>query len=188
MLYTPNNFLTGTGSPVGVVTPLYLNQYYMNLTGYVLWQANGPTSANWVQLGSSGIVLGNALEVIDGNSANTINATIAAYGTNGFGPSVTMTTAGTAYNINSIVLPGAGTYVVTGRVMTTANTGQSGYLNLASAVAANSWIVVTTSPAVNINEISATITVARFTTIYLNETAVLAAVIGQGVINATQVL
>jgi hypothetical protein len=44
--------LTGTGSPVGVVTPTFVGQLYTDQNGppYGLWQSTGLTSADWSQL------------------------------------------------------------------------------------------------------------------------------------------
>ncbi len=44
---SPN--LSGAGSPVGVVTPSAINQFYRDTTGTVLWQSTGLTSADWLQ-------------------------------------------------------------------------------------------------------------------------------------------
>lgn len=37
----------GTGSPVGVVTPVFAGQLYENTTGRVWYRSTGTTSANW---------------------------------------------------------------------------------------------------------------------------------------------
>lgn len=39
--------LLGSGSPVGVVTPTALGQFYSDTTNDTLWQAFGATSADW---------------------------------------------------------------------------------------------------------------------------------------------
>lgn len=44
---SPN--ISGAGSPVGVVTPSAINQFYRDTTGIALWQATGLTSADWLQ-------------------------------------------------------------------------------------------------------------------------------------------
>lgn len=41
--------LTGAGSPVGVVTPAYVGQFYTDLVGTQLFQASGLTNADWIQ-------------------------------------------------------------------------------------------------------------------------------------------
>lgn len=41
--------LVGSGSPVGVVTPAQIGQFYSDSTNDVLWQALGATSADWHQ-------------------------------------------------------------------------------------------------------------------------------------------
>lgn len=41
--------LNGVGSPVGVVTPDAVNQFYRDTTGTSLWQSTGLTSADWIQ-------------------------------------------------------------------------------------------------------------------------------------------
>jgi hypothetical protein len=40
--------LSGAGSPVGVVTPTALNQFYRDTTGNALYQSTGLTSADWI--------------------------------------------------------------------------------------------------------------------------------------------
>lgn len=42
--------LTGVGSPVGVVTPDAVGQFYTETGGPILWQATGVTAADWQQL------------------------------------------------------------------------------------------------------------------------------------------
>ncbi len=44
---SPN--LSGAGSPVGVVTPNAVNQFYRDTTGNALWQATGLTNTSWIQ-------------------------------------------------------------------------------------------------------------------------------------------
>jgi hypothetical protein len=41
--------LSGAGSPVGVVTPDAVNQFYRDTTGVALWQSTGLTNLSWVQ-------------------------------------------------------------------------------------------------------------------------------------------
>ena len=41
--------LSGSGSPVGVVTPDAVNQFYRDTSGNALWQSTGLTSADWIQ-------------------------------------------------------------------------------------------------------------------------------------------
>lgn len=43
-----------TGSPVGVVTPGIVGQFYIDDTTNTLWRANGLTAADWVEVASSG--------------------------------------------------------------------------------------------------------------------------------------
>ena len=40
---------TGSGSPVGVVTPTAIGQFYSDFTNGVLWQATGLTNTSWIQ-------------------------------------------------------------------------------------------------------------------------------------------
>lgn len=42
--------LSGSGSPVGVVTPSVVGQTYFDTAGPGFWVATGLTSANWLQL------------------------------------------------------------------------------------------------------------------------------------------
>jgi hypothetical protein len=44
-----SNNISGAGSPVGVVTPDAVNQFYRDETGDVLWQSTGLTNADWLQ-------------------------------------------------------------------------------------------------------------------------------------------
>lgn len=44
------NNLSGSGSPVGVVTPDYVGQSYTDLTTPGFWTSTGATSANWLQI------------------------------------------------------------------------------------------------------------------------------------------
>lgn len=42
--------LTGAGSPVGVVTPLFIGQRYFDRVGLLYWEAINNTSADWVRM------------------------------------------------------------------------------------------------------------------------------------------
>lgn len=44
-----SNNISGAGSPVGVVTPDAVNQFYRDTTGNALWQSTGLTDADWTQ-------------------------------------------------------------------------------------------------------------------------------------------
>lgn len=44
-----SNNTSGSGSPVGVVTPGAVNQFYRDTTTPGLWQATGLTNADWIQ-------------------------------------------------------------------------------------------------------------------------------------------
>ncbi len=39
----------GSGSPIGVVTPGFLGQFYSDTTTPALWEATGATNADWFQ-------------------------------------------------------------------------------------------------------------------------------------------
>lgn len=41
--------VSGSGSPVGSVTPSFVNQFYRRTDSPELWQATGLTNADWVQ-------------------------------------------------------------------------------------------------------------------------------------------
>ena len=41
--------LSGAGSPMGVVTPDSVNQFYRDTVGNVLWQSIGLTNTDWLQ-------------------------------------------------------------------------------------------------------------------------------------------
>lgn len=43
-----SNAISGSGSPVGVVTPDAVNQFYRDTTGPGLWQATGLTNQDWI--------------------------------------------------------------------------------------------------------------------------------------------
>lgn len=43
-----SNNISGAGSPVGVVTPDALDQFYRSTTGPGIWQAIGLTNADWI--------------------------------------------------------------------------------------------------------------------------------------------
>ncbi len=45
---SPN--LSGAGSPVGVVTPTAINQFYRDTVGNALWISTGLTNADWTAL------------------------------------------------------------------------------------------------------------------------------------------
>lgn len=45
---TFSNNISGAGSPVGVVTPDAVNQFYRDTSGTGLWQSTGLTSADWI--------------------------------------------------------------------------------------------------------------------------------------------
>ena len=40
--------LNGHGSPVGVVTPTAINQFYRDESANALWQSTGLTNADWI--------------------------------------------------------------------------------------------------------------------------------------------
>lgn len=41
--------LSGIGSPVGVVTPTAVNQWYTDTAGNFIWQSTGLTNVDWAQ-------------------------------------------------------------------------------------------------------------------------------------------
>lgn len=47
---TGSGVLEGSGSPVGVVSPISIGQIYSDYTTPGLWQSTGLTSADWTQL------------------------------------------------------------------------------------------------------------------------------------------
>lgn len=44
-----SNNISGAGSPVGVVTPDAVNQFYRDTASNSLWQSTGLTNADWYQ-------------------------------------------------------------------------------------------------------------------------------------------
>ena len=88
------------------------------------------------------------------------------------GALVTMPSANTAYNLNSVSL-GAGTWVVLGMYLSQSSDGNtpSLYLNSASAVASNSWTTINQGSGVYTGTpfiVGAVVKLTGTTTIYLN--------------------
>jgi hypothetical protein len=87
------------------------------------------------------------------------------------GTAVSLSSANTAYNLNSVSL-GAGTWVVLGMCLSEyGNTPPGLYLNSASAVASNSWTTINQGSGVNGGTpliVSAVVKLTGTTTIYLN--------------------
>ena len=109
-----------------------------------------------------------ALAISNGSEstgANSIN--------NFVGAVVTMSSANTAYNLNSVSL-GAGTWVVLGMFLSlliSHDTPAGLYLNSASAVASNSWTTINQGSGVYTGTpliVSAVVKLTGTTTIYLN--------------------
>lgn len=42
---------SGSGSPVGAVTPFKVGEVWLRTTGPTLWMATGLTNADWLQIG-----------------------------------------------------------------------------------------------------------------------------------------
>ena len=86
---------------------------------------------------------------------------------------VTMSSANTAYNLNSVSL-GAGTWVVLGMYLSLASSSGTPaglYLNSASAVASNSWTTINQGSGVYTGTpliVGAVVKLTGTTTIYLN--------------------
>jgi len=69
--------ITGSGSPVGSVTPLFIGQDYFDTAGTNWWRAIGTTNTSWVEIGG-------ASEAISGPTTITAaNAHALAVGANG---------------------------------------------------------------------------------------------------------
>ncbi len=86
------------------------------------------------------------------------------------GAAVTLSSANTAYNLNSVSL-GAGTWVVLGMYLSYSGTPGGLYLNSASAVASNSWTTINQGSGVYTGTpliVSAVVKLTGTTTIYLN--------------------
>jgi hypothetical protein len=86
------------------------------------------------------------------------------------GALVTMPSANTAYNLNSVSL-GAGTWVVLGMYLsqlTSSGTPAGLYLNSASAVASNSWTTINQGSGTTPLIVGAVVKLTGTTTIYLN--------------------
>jgi hypothetical protein len=89
------------------------------------------------------------------------------------GAEVTMYSANTAYNLNSVSL-GAGTWVVLGMYLSQSSDGNTPaglYLNSASAVASNSWTTINQGSGVYTGTpfiVGAVVKLTGTTTIYLN--------------------
>jgi hypothetical protein len=105
----------------------------------------------------------------------------------GVGPlanNTTQTTAGTAYQLNSVTL-GAGTWVVTGFCGVLSGT-ETLYLNTAAGTGANGWAVQTAYDSF-VRYISAVVKLTGLTTIYLNGQNTSSAVVAHSIMIATQI-
>lgn len=117
---------------------------------------------------AGGATQGPALAISNGSESTTPNTS------NKFvGALVTMLSANTAYNLNSVSL-GAGTWVVLGMYLSYASSPDPPaglYLNSASAVASNSWTTINQGSGVYTGTpliVGAVVKLTGTTTIYLN--------------------
>lgn len=69
-------YISGSGSPVGSLTPLFIGQEYLDTSGNNWWRSNGTGNTNWVEVGGSTDALGTT--TITSASANAL-----AVGANG---------------------------------------------------------------------------------------------------------
>ena len=68
---------TGTGSPVGVATPAFVDQLYIDTTGPNYWRSTGLTSADWTAIAGGsggGLVWGPSPTTIDSLDFSSIGA------------------------------------------------------------------------------------------------------------------
>ena len=111
---------------------------------------------------ATALAISNGSEAATPNTVNTFVGTL-----------VTMPSANTAYNLNSVSL-GAGTWVVLGMYLSWSSyniTPAGLYLNSASAVASNSWTTINQGSGVYTGTpliVSAVVKLTGTTTIYLN--------------------
>ena len=67
---TQVGYISGSGSPVGSVTPAFVGQEYFDTSGLNFWKANGTGNTNWVETGGSSDALGTT--TITSTSANAL--------------------------------------------------------------------------------------------------------------------
>jgi hypothetical protein len=75
------SFLSGTGTPVGSVTPTIIGQTYLDKNTSNLWISTGLTNASWVELvepTESAMTLNTGANTIDWSLASLYSGTLAA--------------------------------------------------------------------------------------------------------------
>lgn len=75
---TRNNFLSGSVSPIGTVTPDFKGQQYLKDNG-VLFLAKGLTPDSWTEVSGASVTLNNTVTSTSTTEAATANAVKQAY-------------------------------------------------------------------------------------------------------------